>query len=206
MIRITAHSSDPAFLVIRVDRDHNRVIGTFEPARRQDDLGIGVYVMEADKLDSLKAWARFQNIHLLNEARDRAEPTRPLECGNIIDQETREVCCAPYPASRVPKFCGACGQPAKPVVFAAADVGSGVRCPACERVNHGGPAYCLSCASPLPERHLAAPALARVKGEPRPLGEALHELATHIAHDAAHAARARNALHTHNGDLDDDAE
>lgn len=175
MIRITAHPADPAFLVLRIDQDHNSAIGSFQPARRQDDMGVGVYVMEADHIQALKNWARYQSIHLLNEARDKAEPTKALECANIIDEETHEVCCAPYPAGRIPRFCGACGQPANPVHYGDDEPDIGVKC-SCGHVNHGGPAYCVRCGAVLPERHLRVPAIPRVKGEPKPLGEAIAEL------------------------------
>ena len=173
MIRITAHPHDQAFLVLRVDQRHNPVIGSFQPARRQDDMGVGVYVMEASLVNQLKAWARLRDIHLLNEVRDKAEPTHPIECGNTVDPATREVCCAPYPAGRIPSFCGACGQPAKPVTYGENEPDIGAKCPGCGRVNHGGGRYCVACGSGLPERHLSAPVVNRIKGEPVSLGEAI---------------------------------
>lgn len=174
MIRLTAHTVDPAFLILRVDRDHNRVIGSFEPARRQDDMGYGIYVMEAGHLDALHAWAKYQNIHVLNEARDKAEPTQPLECGNELDDGT--TCCAPYRAGQIPAFCGACGQPAHPVVFHQGEPLIGVKCPTCERLNHGGPKFCTACGTTLPDHHLRAPAIGRTRGEPVALGDAIAEL------------------------------
>lgn len=182
MIRISSHANDQGVIILKVDQLHNTVIGSFQPARRQDDMGVGVYVMEIDKLDSLKSWARYQNIHLLDEVRSKAEPTKPLQCGNVLKtwvaegREVREYCCAPYHVTSIPKFCGACGQPANPVTYDADGPDIGAKCTACARVNHGGPAYCLGCGTPLPEHHLSAPALARVKAEPVPLGAAIAEL------------------------------
>lgn len=179
MIRISSHASDQAVLILRIDQLHNTVIGSFQPARRQDDMGVGVYVMEASSLDSLKAWARYQNIHLLNESRDLAEPTTPLQCGNVTDTHDGafdEICCAPYPSGRIPRYCGACGQTAKPVTFGDDEPTIGVKCPACARVNHGGARFCLACAGRLPDRHLSVSAIPRTKGEPRPLAETIAEL------------------------------
>ncbi len=186
MIRITAHANDPAFLVLRIDQAHNRVVGSFEPARRQDDMGVGIYVMEADKLPSLKNWARFQDIHILNEVRDKAEPTRALECANVVNtwvvagKEVRDYCAAPYPAGRIPKFCGACGQAANPVIHGEASPDIGAKCSACGHAAHGGPKFCPACGAAMPERHLSAPAIRRTKGEPQPLGEVIADVSAQL--------------------------
>lgn len=188
MIRISHHPADQAFLLLRIDQLHNSVIGTFQPARRQDDLGVGIYIMETTNLDALKAWARYQDIHLLNEARTPGEPTRPVQCGNTTNtwtgtdgREYHDTCAAPHPAGKIPRYCGACGQPANPVIVAHTEPDTGTRCRDCGHLNHGGPAYCVSCANPLPERHLTAPALPRTHSQPRPLADTINELKTTLA-------------------------
>jgi hypothetical protein len=185
MIRITPHPKDRDFLLLKVPQDLNDAIGSFAPAQLAVDLR--GYVMEADKLGSLKNWARFHKIPLLDETKAPGEPTQPVQCGNVIETwtakdgtEVRETCCAPYQAGNIPTYCGACGQPANPVIFANNGPDVGVKC-SCGHVNHGGPAYCVRCGAVLPERHLSAPAIARVKGEPRPLGDAIDELRKELA-------------------------
>jgi hypothetical protein len=198
MIKMTTHD-DPAFLILQVDHHHNAVIGTFQPARREDDLGTGVYVMETAHLGSLKAWARHQHIPILDDtSHTKGDPTPALHCGNVVDTftavdlrtkdnptrggkpgRTVEVLCeAPYPAGRVPKFCPECGQPANPIPLADihGPTGGGAQCPGCGRINHGGGRFCLDCGTGLPDRRLTAPALPRTSGPPRPLGEAIAEL------------------------------
>lgn len=183
MIRITAHPTDPLILFLRVDYEHNDAIGTFAPAHRQSDLGRDVFLMEADKMDALKSWANYNKVHLLDETRRTGESTKPLECGNVIatweaedGRIIEDLCHAPYQAARIPKICGACGQAANPIIFEESEPIIGIRCEVCSRVNQGGPAYCLECGSPLPERRLRAPAV-KVSGEPAPLSEAITELA-----------------------------
>lgn len=181
MIRITRHPRDHAFLLLKVPHDLNAQMGGYGPAQLAPDLG--GYVIAADQLDSLQSWARYQGVRVLNEVRDKAEPTKPLECGNITEtwttndgREIHEPCCAPYPLGRIPKFCGACGQPANPVTYDASEPSIGVRCAACGRVNQGGPRFCVSCGERLPDRHLSVPAVPRAKSEPKPLGEVIGEL------------------------------
>lgn len=180
MIRITAHPKDPAFLLLKVPQELNSTIGNFGPAQLAVDLR--GYVMERDKLGSLENWARFHSIPLLNEAKAPGEPTQPLQCANVLTTwtepdgtEVHEVCSAPYQAANIPKFCGACGQPANPVVFSEDAPLVGAKC-TCGRTNHGGAAYCVRCSAPLPERRLSAPAIPRVKAEPVALADALAEL------------------------------
>jgi hypothetical protein len=183
MIRITAHPTDKAILFLRVDYEHNDAIGSFAPAHRQSDLGRDVFLMEADKMDALRSWAKYNAVHLLDETRRTGESTKPLECGNVIatweaedGRLIEEQCRAAYTAGRLPKVCGSCGQAANPVIFEESEPIIGVRCEVCSRVNHGGPAYCLECGSPMPSRRLRAPAV-KVSGEPAPLGQAIDELA-----------------------------
>lgn len=174
MIRITAHPKDRAFLLLKVPQDLNSAIGHFGPAQLAVDLR--GYVMEADKLGSLRNWAKFHDIPLLDETRVPGEPTRPLECANIIDAETGEKCCAPHRASHILKFCGACGQPANPIHYGEDAPDVGAKCGGCGRVNQGGGRYCVACGAGLPEHHLRAPKIPRTKGEPVSLGAAVAEL------------------------------
>lgn len=173
MIRITQHPKDKSFLLLKVPQDLNAKMGSFGPAQLARDLG--GYVMAADTLGAFVSWAKFHDVQVLNEVRAVGEPTRPLECGNIAADGGK--CCAPHPASRIPQFCGACGQPANPVTFDDGEPMIGVRCGPCGRVNHGGPAYCIGCGTALPEHHLAVSALPRVKAESRALGEVIGEMA-----------------------------
>lgn len=175
MIRITQHPKDHTFLLLKVPQDLNVRMGSYGPAQLAPDLH--GYVMAADQIGSFQAWARYQGIQVLNEVRDKAEPTKPIECGNR-DAVTGEPCCAPYPVGRLPKFCGACGQPAKPVIYEDDEPMIGARCATCGRLNHGGPAYCVACGERLPDRHLRASAIPRVKADPVPLSQAIGELDT----------------------------
>jgi hypothetical protein len=192
IVRVTNHPRNDEWLLLKFGPDLNRMIGSFGPA--QQALDLGGYVMHRDQLDALKNWCRYQSVTLLNESRSASEPTQALECANQITVTSKhtethtETCCAPYPTGHIPKFCGACGQPANPVTFQGGEPLVGVKCPSCERINHGGPAYCIACGVPLPEHHLHASALPRVKREPAPIGEVIAEL------DPS-AARARELLH-----------
>lgn len=172
MIRITQHPKNPDFLLLKVPHDLNSRMGSYGPAQLAPDLG--GYVMAAADIDSFASWARYQNIQVLNEVRSQGERTQPVECGNTVDDGT--TCCAPYRASQIPEFCGACGQPAKPVVFHQGEPLIGVKCPTCERLNHGGPRFCTACGTTLPDHHLRAPAIGRTRGEPVALGDAIAEL------------------------------
>lgn len=182
LMRVTNHPRKDEWLVLKFGPDLNTVIHTFGPA--QQALDLGGYVMHHDQLEALGNWCRYQNVTLFDESRSRGEPTQAVECGNVTathpakdgSGDWDDICCAPYPTGRIPKFCGACGQTAKPVTFQGGEPLVGVTCPGCGRVNHGGPAYCIGCATPLPEHHLSAPAIARVKREPVPLGTAIAEL------------------------------
>lgn len=175
IVRVTNHPRKDEWLVLKFGPDLNSLIGTFGPA--QQALDLGGYVMHRDNLGALQQWARHNAVQLMVEVRAYGEPTKPVQCGNTIGEPpVEETCCAPYPASRIPKFCGACGQPAMPVTFSAAEAELGVKCPACDRVNQGGGRFCVSCSTALPDRHLRAPVIRRSKGEPKPLGEAIAEL------------------------------
>lgn len=184
MIRVTAHPKDPAFLVLKIDQDHNQVVGSFQPAHRQDDMGIGVYVMEAEHLPALKTWARYQSIHLLNEVRGPVEPTKPLQCGNVIGswaaedgRTVYELCLAPLQASFIPKVCGTCGQTPSPEVFEESEPAVGTRCPSCDRLSRGGPRFCPGCGGPMPDHRLKSAAVQVPRGGPVTLGQAVGELA-----------------------------
>lgn len=179
MIRIQAHPKDPGFLVLRIDQMHNGIIGSFQPARRQDDMGVGVYVMEAGHRNALQRWADLRDVHLLDEARTPGAPTRALECGNTVEvtigrDTIAEHCAAPVRAGNIPAFCGACGQQSNPVKFDQDEPAIGTKCSSCSTVTLGGAAYCPRCATPLPERHLHAQRRLRVKGEPTRIGADVH--------------------------------
>lgn len=176
MIRVTAHPKDRTFLLLKVPQDLNAAMGTFGPAQLAVDLR--GYVMPRDKLDALVAWARYQGVQMLNEAREAGEQTHPLECGNTLPNGDK--CCAPYRAAHIPRFCADCGQPAKPVMFETDEPLVGSKCPGCHRVLAGGPRYCPHCGATMPERHLRAAAIGRVKGEPKPLAAAITEVQGHL--------------------------
>jgi hypothetical protein len=181
LMRVTNHPRNDEWLLLKFGPELNNLIGTFGPA--QQALDLGGYVMHRDQLDALRNWCRYQAVTLFLEARSGLEPTQPVECGNTITVIAKsgatfeETCCAPYPTGRIPKFCGACGQPANPVTFQGGEPLVGVKCPSCERVNHGGPAYCVACGVALPEHHLHASPLRKHLSDPVPVGEVIATLA-----------------------------
>jgi hypothetical protein len=192
LMRVTNHPRNDEWLLLKFGPDLNGIIGTFGPA--QQALDLGGYVMHRDQLDALRQWSKYQSVTLFVEARSGAEPTKPVQCGNVVKtwvsngKEVRDYCCAPFQAGKIPKFCGACGQAANPVIYGETEPDIGSKCAACARINHGGAAYCLGCGEPLPEHHLSVPAIARVKAEPVALGDAIAELAPRpVTADAAPA-------------------
>jgi hypothetical protein len=183
IMRVTNHPRKDQWLILKFPPQINPLIGSFGPA--QQALDLGGYVMHHDQLDALTNWARYNAVQLLVEIRATGEPTRPVQCGNTTDtwtgtdgREYHDTCAAPYPAGKIPRYCGACGQAANPIIVAHTEPDTGTRCRDCGHLNHGGPAYCVSCANPLPERHLTAPALPRTHGQPRPLADTINELKT----------------------------
>jgi hypothetical protein len=183
MVRVTRHPKDPAWLLLKTRPEMASMMGTLGPATYANDLH--AYVMHADQMDTLRSWARFNGVPILNEVRDPKDPLQPLECGNVVEWITKDGhdtteddpnavevrCCAPYRHDNIPRICGACGQPANPIVFEDAEPPIGTRCPDCAKIVRGGAKWCIHCGAKMPHRHLRPPAIVadRVKGEPRPI-------------------------------------
>lgn len=126
---------------------------------------------------------------------DRPRPRpKPVQCGNVVgwvdgaghdttpdaDGAIPLTCDAPYPASRVPDYCGACGQPARPVVFEDVEPITGVRCESCSRVVQGGAKFCPRCGAVMPPLHHGARPVVRDQArleDPMPLGDVMAEWA-----------------------------
>lgn len=161
MVRVIAHPNDADWLLLKARGDDiHTAFGSFGPAQRTDDG----YVLHRDNMPALKTWARFHDVLVLNEVREQGERTRPVECGNVVAWLTPTggdatehdpsavpvICRAPYPFGNLPRFCGACGQPASPVIFEDVEPVTGVRCDGCDRVVRGGAKFCPRCGAVLP--------------------------------------------------------
>lgn len=89
LIRITAHPSDPAILLLHVPHQANAHMGRFEPA--QLDTQLGGYLIHADMLESFERFAAFTGWYTVDERRmSPAQLTRADLCDICMKPE--KVC------------------------------------------------------------------------------------------------------------------
>lgn len=192
LARIMRHPSDYSLVVIQIPATENHHMA----GRTVLDRQLGGWIMHRDQTRSFKTyWKGVVGGHVLDETEVRdSRRMHPVECGNIVERweandgtKVEERCAAPYPATRLPRYCGACGMPANPVHHIESEPAVGSRCPGCKATNRGGARYCVRCGTELdvdtrdPEKARQLVALLREetrrKGEPVSLGEAMTELA-----------------------------
>ncbi len=172
LARLQRHPRDRDVVVVEVAADLNAAMGTFEPARLVPELH--GYVMHLNAISAFFRWARFNEVHVVDERATAAgQRTLPVECSN---------CGQPGRLHQPPTRCPSCGEswsPVTPPGHADTQRSMTTPCPSCHQPQVGRFPFCATCGAPMQHRSLASarshPALSSPTSrdqldEPLPLG------------------------------------
>ena len=138
---LTAHPTDPAFLILRTAPGDSARIGSLEPARYEPS--IGAYILHVDHETALNAWAHHTGVRILD--------LRPPTPGKRTAAPECSQCGHPAKLTAQPCHCPACGRPWAPH-YQADDPATPnlTTCPQCEHRQARAFTYCGQCGQPMP--------------------------------------------------------
>lgn len=178
LIRLTSHGSDREVVLLHTPPDLAEQMGTFEPARWSPDLR--AYLLHHEQIKALFRFARFHDLHVVDERRrdDSAPRPLPVECAS---------CGQPGRLTHPPTRCPSCGEPWRPVSppgYSSIHHRTTRPCPSCHEPQSGRFPYCASCGGRMPStptanQHKAfrRPEAREHLGEPVPLADLVEEVA-----------------------------
>jgi hypothetical protein len=178
LIRLTAHPTDPAVLLLHTPPAIRDRLGRFAPARWSP--AFTAYLVPAGMQPQLVTWAKHERVHLVDErlADDAPPPAAPRVTRNYAAGPECGFCGQPGSSTYPPKRCPGCGELWRPIVYTdVVDAESLTTCRSCEAKVPGRFPYCSHCGELMSYDQDAAPvAPAGLADTPATLGDVMREM------------------------------